>query len=103
VHPAPTLPTSTPVSPPPGPPAWLCLNLFNLSSPWVRACCSLSAHDVSPPAFCQLPEVPGCCEVLLSVLDERDCEALELGAGVLVSYFCQPLPVFLYTLPLTSA
>jgi hypothetical protein len=46
----------------------------------------------------------GCCEVLPSVLDERGCEALELDAGaVLVSYFCQPSPVFLYTLPLTSA
>jgi hypothetical protein len=70
----------------------------------VRACCSLSAHDVSPPALCQLPVLRGCCEVLPSVLDERGCEALELDAGaVLVSYFCQPSPVFLYTLPLTSA
>src|SRR5262249_18822808 len=80
----------------PSPPAWLWLKLLNLSSPWLRACCSRSAHDVSPPAFCQLPVVRDCCEVLPS--------ALELGDGVVpVSYFCQPSPVFLYTLPFTSA
>src|SRR5215831_19985422 len=79
----------------PSPPAWLWLKLLNLSSPWLRACCSRSAHDVSPPAFCQLPVVRDCCEVLPSVL--------ELAGVVLVSYFCQLSPVFLYTLPLTSA
>src|SRR5215470_18124918 len=78
----------------PSPPAWLWLKLLNLSSPWLRACCSRSAHDVSPPAFCQLPVVRGCCEVLPSVL--------ELAGVVPVSYFCQPSPVFLYTLPFTS-
>src|SRR5215475_9888805 len=79
----------------PRPPAWVWLTLLNLSSPWLRACCSRSAHDVSPPAFCQLPVVRDCCEVLPSVL--------ELAGVVLVSYFCQPSPVFLYTLPFTSA
>lgn len=68
---------------------------------------------MSPPAFCQLPVLlRGCCEVLPSVLDERGCEALELGADEALelgadvvpdSYFCQPSPVFLYTLPFTSA
>src|SRR5262245_65038549 len=51
------------------------LKLLNRSWPMLRACCSRSAHDVSPPAACQPLDV--CC--------------------------CQPLPVFLYTLPLASA
>ena len=56
-------------------------------------------------ASCQLPVLRGCCDVLPRLLDERDCEALEAGADVVVpgSYFCQPSPVFLYTLPFTSA
>src|SRR4029453_7766452 len=75
--PKPPLPKRSPKPPPPPnrspqPPL---LKLLNRSWPVLGACCSRSAHDVSPPAACQPFDV--CC--------------------------CQPLPVFLYTLPLASA
>src|SRR5262245_61394049 len=77
-HPPPAPPpTRSPPPPPPNRspqlPVWL--KLSKRCPPSARACCSRSAQDVSPDALCQ-------------PLDVR-C--------------CHPLPLFRYTLPLSSA
>src|SRR5262245_33627219 len=79
-QPPPLAPPHRLAQPPPPPPNRLAqlplwLKLLNRFSPSLRACCSLSAHDVSPDALCHPLDV--CC--------------------------CQPLPLFRYTLPLLSA
>src|SRR5262249_50697211 len=68
--PPPPLPPTRPPHPPPllplerlphPPPLWL--KLSTRLWPVLRACCSLSAHEVSPDAFCQPLDVC-CCQPL---------------------------------------